>query len=167
MADLTAAEIAAARERGRLYRATEPHAASARYDAGSDRIVVELTSRDTFAFPPSVAEGLAGATSDQLADIELLGHGSGLHWEQLDVDYAVPGLVNGVFGIHTDDHEPAHVHMFGDGEMKIVIAAGDGLPLAVWSIGMKRAHKRSAMDVALERQAEFLARWQKIQGGRG
>ena len=98
MADLTAAEIAAARERGRLYRATQPHAASARHDAKSDRIVVELTSGATFAVPPRLVEGLANATSDELADIELLGGGFGLHWEQLDVDYTVPGLVNGVFG---------------------------------------------------------------------
>lgn len=71
------------------------------------------------------------------------------------------------FVIHTDDHEPAHVHVVGDGEMKIVIAADDGLPLAVWSVGMKRSERRSAMDVVLERQAEFLACWREIQGERG
>ena len=71
------------------------------------------------------------------------------------------------FAIHTNDHEPAHVHVFGDGEMKVVIAADDGLPLAIWSIGMKRADERSAMDVVLERQAEFLARWREIQGESG
>jgi hypothetical protein len=71
------------------------------------------------------------------------------------------------FVIYTDDHEPAHVHVFGDGEMKIVIAASDGFPLAVWSVGMKRADRRKAMDVMLERQAEFLARWREIQGERG
>ena len=98
MADLTAAEIAAARERGRLYRATRPHAASARYDAGSDRIVVDLTSGATFAFPPRLVEGLADASPAHLAEVELLGDGYGLHWETLDVDYSVAGLVNGVFG---------------------------------------------------------------------
>lgn len=71
------------------------------------------------------------------------------------------------FAIHTDDHEPAHVHVFGDGEMKIVIAADDGLPLAVWSVGMTRADKRRAMEVVLERQTEFLARWPEVQGERG
>ena len=71
------------------------------------------------------------------------------------------------FAIHTDDHRPAHVHVFGDGEMKIVIAAGDGPPIAVWSIGMKRADERNAMDVVLERQAEFLERWREIHGDFG
>ena len=98
MVDLTAAEFAAARERGRLYRATQPHAVSARYDAKSDRIVVELDSGATFTFSPRLVEGLTEATADELADIELLGDGFGLHWEQLDVDYTVPGLVNGIFG---------------------------------------------------------------------
>jgi hypothetical protein len=71
------------------------------------------------------------------------------------------------FAIHTDDHEPAHVHLFGDGEMKIVIAAADGLPLAIWSVGMKRPDGRRALDVVLERQSEFLARWREIQGEAG
>jgi hypothetical protein len=71
------------------------------------------------------------------------------------------------FVIHTDDHEPAHVHVFGDGEMKIVIAAAHGLPAAIWSVGMKRPEQRRAMDAVLERQAEFLARWREIHGGLG
>lgn len=98
MAELTREELATARARGRLRRATEPHAVSARYDRKSDRIVVELDSGATFAFPPRLVEGLTDATADELADIELLGGGYGLHWERLDVDYTVPGLVNGIFG---------------------------------------------------------------------
>jgi len=98
MAELTDAEIAAAIERGRVYRETHPHAASARYDRKADRVIVELTSGATFAFPPRLVQGLADATPDQLAEVEVLGAGSGLHWEALDVDYSVPGLVNGLFG---------------------------------------------------------------------
>jgi Protein of unknown function (DUF2442) len=98
MVELTREELAAARAAGRLRRATEPHATSARYDRKSDRIVVELDSGATFAFPPRLVEGLTDASAEELADIELLGGGYGLHWEQLDVDYTVPGLVNGIFG---------------------------------------------------------------------
>lgn len=98
MVEVTAAEIAAARERGRIYRATQPHAKSARYDARNDRIVIELESGATFAFPPRLVEGLADAASAHLAEVELLGDGEALHWETLDVDYSVAGLVNGVFG---------------------------------------------------------------------
>ena len=98
MADLTDAEIAAAEERGRIVLETQPHATSARYDAKSHRIVVELTNSATFAFPPALVEGLCDATPAELAEVEVLGAGFGLHWETLDVDYSVPGLVNGVFG---------------------------------------------------------------------
>ncbi|HYI41498.1 MAG TPA: DUF4160 domain-containing protein [Allosphingosinicella sp.] len=71
------------------------------------------------------------------------------------------------FGIHSNDHGPAHVHVFGDGEMKIFISTEDGLPRAAWSVGMKRADERRAMEIVLERQAEFLARWQEVQGEGG
>ena len=98
MAELTDAELAAAYERGRLHRATQPHAVSAHYDARSERIVVELTSGATFAFPPGLAEDLADASPEHLAEVELLGDGEALHWETLDVDYSVAGLVNGIFG---------------------------------------------------------------------
>lgn len=71
------------------------------------------------------------------------------------------------FAIHTDDHDPAHVHVFGDGEMKIVICTDDGLPFVDWSVGMKRGDERQAMDVVLERQTEFLTRWRQIHGEGG
>jgi len=45
-----------------------------------------------------LAQGLEGATEDQLAGVEVLGAGSGLHWEALDVDLSVPALLAGLFG---------------------------------------------------------------------
>ena len=98
MAELTDAEIDAALERGRLARIHEPRAAAARYDARSDRIVVELTNGCTFAFPPRLAQGLEAASPEQLAKVELLGAGYGLHWEDLDADLSVPGLMAGLLG---------------------------------------------------------------------
>lgn len=98
MAELTHAEIAAANARGRIVRDTQPHAKAVRYDAKSGRIIVDLTNGATFAFPPRLVEGLEQATPRQLAAVEIIGAGFGLHWEALDVDYSVPGLVNGVFG---------------------------------------------------------------------
>jgi hypothetical protein len=98
MAELTDREIDAALERGRIAAETEPRAAAARYDAKSGRIVIDLTNGATFAFPARLAEGLADAAPEGLADIEILGRGHALHWEKLDVDYSVPGLVAGVFG---------------------------------------------------------------------
>jgi histidinol phosphatase-like PHP family hydrolase len=66
--------------------------------------------------------------------------------------------------IFTDDHEPAHVHVFGDGHAKINLAGPDGAPDLIWADGMKRNEARRAMQVVIERQAEFLARWRQIHG---
>jgi hypothetical protein len=68
------------------------------------------------------------------------------------------------FAILTNDHEPAHVHVYGDGEAKISIQGADGLPELVYAIGLKANERRRAMDVVLERQAVFLATWREIHG---
>ena len=96
--ELTDAQIEAANERGRIAQQTEPRAISARYDRKAQRIVVELTSGATFAFPPALVQGLCDATPEELADIEVSPAGFGLHWPRIDEDYSVPGLLNGVFG---------------------------------------------------------------------
>jgi hypothetical protein len=98
MAELTDAAIDAALERGRAVRASEPRATAARYDRASGRIMVELDNDCTFAFPPRLAQGLEDASDEQLAAVEILGQGYGLHWEGLDVDLSIPGLMAGVFG---------------------------------------------------------------------
>ena len=98
MAELTDAAIDAALERGRVARASEPRATAARYDRASRRVLVDLENGCSFAFPPRLAQGLEGATDDQLAAVELLGRGYGLHWEELDVDLSLPGLMAGLFG---------------------------------------------------------------------
>jgi hypothetical protein len=98
MADLTDTEIDAALERGRIAQQSEPRAASARYDRKSGRVIVELTNGCIFAFPPCMAQGLEAATDSDLATVQILGAGYGLHWEDLDVDLSVPGLLAGLFG---------------------------------------------------------------------
>ena len=78
--------------------ATEPRARAARFDAASGRIVVDLANGCSFAFPARLAQGLEDASADALAEVEVLGQGYGLHWEKLDVDLSVPGLLAGLFG---------------------------------------------------------------------
>lgn len=98
MADLTDAEIDAALERGQRARRMEPRAVSARYDQPSGRVIVELANGCAFAFPPGLAEGLEAADEERLAAVEVTGAGYGLHWEVLDVDLSIPGMLAGVFG---------------------------------------------------------------------
>ena len=69
------------------------------------------------------------------------------------------------FVIYLDDHEPAHVHVFGDGEIKAHIIGTKGLPEAVYVHGMKLSDRRKAMDVLRDRQDWFLAEWNRLQGG--
>ena len=66
--------------------------------------------------------------------------------------------------IFTDDHEPAHVHVFGDGHVKINLLGGDGCPELVFARDMKRAVIRRAMQIVIDNQAAFLERWRDIHG---
>jgi len=98
MVDVTDAEIDAALERGRVVRSHEPRAASARYDQGRGLVIVELTNGCGFTFPARLVQGLETATDEQLSEIEILGAGYGLHWDALDADVSVPGLLAGLLG---------------------------------------------------------------------
>ena len=98
MAELTDRQIDTALERGQTARLHEPRAVAARYDRRSGRIIVKLANGCTFAFPPRLAQGLEAATEEQLAQVEILGAGSGLHWDVLDADLSIPALLAGVFG---------------------------------------------------------------------
>lgn len=101
MADATDIALDAAIARGKQSLATEPRAIAVRYDAASGRVVVDLNNDCTFAFPARMAQGLEDATDLQLADVTILGLGYGLHWEALDADLSIPGLLAGIFGTRT------------------------------------------------------------------
>jgi hypothetical protein len=98
MGDDTTGLIAEAEARGRASLASEPRAKSVRYERATKRVVVALTNGCAFSFPARMAQGLEDADDDALADVEVLGLGHGLHWERLDVDLSVPGLLAGLFG---------------------------------------------------------------------
>lgn len=66
--------------------------------------------------------------------------------------------------IFVNDHEPAHVHVFGDGEAKINLLGAGGNPELIWAQGMTRAEVRRAVQIVDERQALFLTRWRDIHG---
>lgn len=98
MTELTDAAIGKVLARGRAAAATEPRASAARYDAKTRRIVIDLQNGCTFAFPAAMAQGLEHASDQDLAKIEILGNGYGLHWPTLDTDLAVSDLLAGLFG---------------------------------------------------------------------
>ncbi len=77
------------------------YAISARYDRRRGRIVIALDTGVELTFPTSLAEGLADASPDSLADIEISPAGLGLHWPKLDADLYVPALMQGILGSKT------------------------------------------------------------------
>lgn len=102
--------IAEAKRRGERSMKLEPRARAAHYDRKSGCVRVDLTNGCSFAFPARKAQGLERASDEDLAQVEILGLGLGLHWERLDVDLSVPGLLAGLFGTkaYMDRQRAAH-----------------------------------------------------------
>ena len=62
------------------------------------------------------------------------------------------------FVIYTDDHDPAHLHVYGDGEARI-----DLLEVAVISNrGMSKRDLARALNIVLEYREMFLLKWSEI-----
>jgi hypothetical protein len=68
------------------------------------------------------------------------------------------------FVIYTQDHDPAHVHVIGDGQAKIDLLGADGLPELVSSIGIKQSDMRRLLTEATERRHAFLLAWERLHG---
>jgi hypothetical protein len=66
--------------------------------------------------------------------------------------------------IFSDDHEPAHVHVRGDGQAKIKLVGADGQPEVMWSAGMTQAERGRALRAVREAQTELLEKWRRIHG---
>ena len=65
-----------------------------------DNLWVKLTDGRQLAVPLAYFPRLLHATPDQRGKYELSGGGTGLHWDALDEDISVPGLLRG-FGDQT------------------------------------------------------------------
>lgn len=68
------------------------------------------------------------------------------------------------FVIYTFDHEPAHVHITGEGQAEINLLGPDGDPEIVSSVGIKRSDLRRLVAVVIERRDYFLQEWERIHG---
>jgi hypothetical protein len=81
--------IREAREADRI----EPPANSVSYDPRHGLILIELRSGFQFGIPPERVPGLEAATADELAEVRISPSGDGLHWDKLDVDVSLTGLM--------------------------------------------------------------------------
>ena len=66
--------------------------------------------------------------------------------------------------IFRDDHDPAHVHVFGDGETKIELGADPDAISVKYSIDAKRNEKRRAERTVRANHALLLQRWSELHG---
>jgi hypothetical protein len=97
-ARIASLSISLAKERGRAMLDTEPRAVAARYDAETDRVMLDLANGCVYAFPAALVEDLQGASPADLGSVEVDGLGFNLYFPALDVDLQVPALIGGVFG---------------------------------------------------------------------
>lgn len=81
--------IRAAREADQV----EPRATSVTYDQDQALVLVHLRSGFAFGFPPERIPGLGKATQKQLSNVRISPSGDGLHWDDIDVDASLTGLM--------------------------------------------------------------------------
>lgn len=82
---------------GRRAAVREPRARAASFDPATGRLV-ELVNGAVFMVPAALLQGLAGASAEDLGEVQVGPGGGALPWEALDVELAMPGLLQGVFG---------------------------------------------------------------------
>src|SRR5215470_13240015 len=91
------ANFARAPRTGRRAADTEPRAARVVYRARKHALRIELTNGASITLPVRLIPSLKGVRSEDIRAVEVLGRGGSLHWERLDVDLSVPGLVSSIF----------------------------------------------------------------------
>jgi len=96
--DALAAELERAEQEAIAVANSSPRAETVRYNLEHNLIEIRLTNGAIFSFPPHLAQGLGGANPEQLGDVWLDADGLSVHWESLDTDFTVSGLVQGIFG---------------------------------------------------------------------
>jgi hypothetical protein len=75
-----------------------PCARSVEYNADKDLIEIHLRNGSIFSVPPRLVQGLGNATPEQLNDVWIDQASLSVHWESLDADFSILGLIQGIFG---------------------------------------------------------------------
>lgn len=88
----------AALQQGARKVQSEPQAQTATYDANTNRLVIELKNGVIFQLPCPLIEGLRDTSPNAIAQVHLGPRGASLHWENLNLDFSLAGLLAGLFG---------------------------------------------------------------------
>ena len=81
------------------YSILELQARAAKVFVDDGWICIRLVDDREIRFPALKNRHLRNATPAQLANIELICNGTGLHWPELDEDLSVLGIIEGRFGM--------------------------------------------------------------------
>jgi hypothetical protein len=87
--------VAEAREADRV----EPRADSAWYSPAEGLVLVRLRRGGVFGFDPARVPGLVGAAVEHLGGVRISPSGDGLHWDALDADASLTGLISDALGL--------------------------------------------------------------------
>ena len=61
-------------------------------------VCIRLEDEREIRFPASKSRRLRAGSPEQVANVELICRGTGLHWPDLDEDLTVAGIIEGRFG---------------------------------------------------------------------
>jgi hypothetical protein len=65
---------------------------------GLNLLILKLSDGRRHVIPREDLQGLQSATKDQIAEVDILGDGTGLHWPALNLDHYVPSLLRRIYG---------------------------------------------------------------------
>ena len=93
------AEIERAIERARRLQ-KEPLVTDIEYRPGPalDLFILRMIDGRRHVIPREDLQGLQSGTKEELANVEIVGGGTGLHWPAFDADLYVPALLRGIYG---------------------------------------------------------------------
>lgn len=87
-----------ATRRGKEEMERLPKAVSAKFDARTRRMILEMDTGVTFLVPVDLIQGLQTDNLKALSDFQLMARGTQIHWDTLDAQFYVGGLLKGHFG---------------------------------------------------------------------
>ena len=95
---VTSEQIDSAIARTRQFEVNDPRVSRVRYEPKEDLVSLYFADGFRVSIPHKQLQGLERANRTQLSNIEIVGHGTGLHWPLLDVNHYVLGLLERRFG---------------------------------------------------------------------
>ena len=87
--------------RGEEWSEIEPQAQRVSYESASEKLILELKNGVVFQLPKRLVQGLASAPDEVIQQVQMGPRGASLHWESLDLDFSIAGLLAGIFGTRT------------------------------------------------------------------